>query len=126
VVGVTVSEEQARFGKEFCRGLPVEIRLQDYRSLKETFDRIFSLGMFEHVGHKNYITFFRCVKGCLKYNGLFLLHTIGYGLDVLFDFFFHKQQGPFFRLQDANHFNIRKSDILRLPLCPHQCGCLHF
>lgn len=77
VVGVTVSEEQARFGKEFCRGLPVEIRLQDYRSLKETFDRIFSLGMFEHVGHKNYITFFRCVKSCLKDNGLFLLHTIG-------------------------------------------------
>ena len=55
----------------------MEIRLQDYRSLKGTFDRIFSLGMFEHVGHKNYITFFRCVKSCLKDNGLFLLHTIG-------------------------------------------------
>jgi cyclopropane-fatty-acyl-phospholipid synthase len=77
VVGVTVSEEQRRFGQEFCQGLPVQIRLQDYRSLTGTFDRILSLGMFEHVGYKNYRTFFRVVKSCLKDNGLFLLHTIG-------------------------------------------------
>ena len=77
VVGITVSEEQVRFGKEFCQGLPVDIRLQDYRSLKGTFDRILSLGMFEHVGYKNYVTFFRVVNSCLKDNGLFLLHTIG-------------------------------------------------
>ena len=77
VLGVTVSEEQARLGKEMCRGLPVEIRLQDYRSLTGTFDRIFSLGMFEHVGYKNYGTFFRVIKSCLKEDGLFLLHTIG-------------------------------------------------
>ena len=77
VVGVTVSKEQLRFGKEFCQGLPVEICLQDFRSIKGTFDRIFSLGMFEHVGYKNYVTFFRVVNSCLKENGLFLLHTIG-------------------------------------------------
>ncbi len=77
VVGITVSEEQARFATELCRGLPVEIRLQDYRDLGETFDRVFSLGMFEHVGHKNYATFFHVVNRCLKDDGLFLLHTIG-------------------------------------------------
>ena len=77
VLGITVSEKQVQFGKELCRGLPVEIRLQDYRNLKGTFDRILSIGMFEHVGYKNYITFFRVVNRCLKDNGLFLLHTIG-------------------------------------------------
>jgi len=77
VVGITVSEKQVEFGTELCRGLPVEIRLQDYRNLKGTFDRILSIGMFEHVGYKNYITFLRVVNRCLKDNGLFLLHTIG-------------------------------------------------
>jgi len=77
VVGITISEEQAKLGQELCRGLPVEIRLQDYRDLNETFDRILSLGMFEHVGYKNYLTFFRVVSDCLEDDGLFLLHTIG-------------------------------------------------
>jgi cyclopropane-fatty-acyl-phospholipid synthase len=77
VVGVTVSEEQASFAKEMCRGLPIEIRYQDYRSLNGTFDRILSLGMFEHVGPKNYATFMDVVRRRLKEDGLFLLHTIG-------------------------------------------------
>jgi cyclopropane-fatty-acyl-phospholipid synthase len=77
VVGITVSEKQARFGKELCRGLPVDIRLQDYRTLTDRFDRILSIGMFEHVGHKNYATFMRIVSDCLKDDGRFLLQTIG-------------------------------------------------
>ncbi|PID58097.1 cyclopropane-fatty-acyl-phospholipid synthase [candidate division KSB3 bacterium] len=77
VVGVTVSEEQARFARELCTGLPVEIRLQDYRDITERFDRIFSMGMFEHVGYKNYRAFMRVVRNCLNVDGLFLLHTIG-------------------------------------------------
>ena len=77
VVGVVVSEEQASYGNELCQGLPVDIRLQDYRKLEGTFDRIFSIGMFEHVGVKNYNTFFRVVKERLKEDGLFLLQTIG-------------------------------------------------
>jgi cyclopropane-fatty-acyl-phospholipid synthase len=77
VVGLTVSEQQAKFAREYCRDLPVEIRLQDYRSLDSTFDRIFSVGMFEHVGYKNYGNFFQVVNRCLARNGLFLLHTIG-------------------------------------------------
>ena len=82
VVGITVSENQAKVGKELCQGLPVEIRLQDYRSLNGVFDRVLSLGMFEHVGYKNYPSFMRVVKRCLKEDGLFLLHTIGGNLSV--------------------------------------------
>ncbi len=77
VLGITVSKEQARFAREFCRGLAVEIRLQDYRTLEGEFDRIFSLGMFEHVGYKNYRTYMQAVRRCLQDDGLFLLHTIG-------------------------------------------------
>jgi cyclopropane-fatty-acyl-phospholipid synthase len=77
VVGITVSKEQVRLGQELCGGLPVELRLQDYRDVNEPFDHIVSLGMFEHVGYKNYSTYFKVVRRCLKDGGLFLLHTIG-------------------------------------------------
>ena len=77
VVGITVSQEQVHFARQWCRGLPVEIRYQDYRSLEGTFDRIFSVGMFEHVGPKNYASFMTVVRRCLREDGLFLLHTIG-------------------------------------------------
>ena len=55
----------------------MEIRLQDYRDLNESFDRILSIGMFEHVGVRNYRTFMQVVARCLHHEGLFLLHTIG-------------------------------------------------
>lgn len=77
VVGITVSKEQIKLGKELCAGLPVEFILQDYRDVKGKFDHIVSLGMFEHVGCKNYRTFMRIAHNHLKENGLFLLHTIG-------------------------------------------------
>lgn len=77
VVGITVSKEQAALAKEWCAGLPVEIRVQDYREVNEPFDHIISLGMFEHVGVKNYREYFEVVHRCLKKDGLFLLHTIG-------------------------------------------------
>ncbi len=77
VVGVTVSKEQVALGKELCKGLPVEFRLQDYREVNEKFDRIVSIGMFEHVGYKNYREFFKVVERNLYDDGLFLLHTIG-------------------------------------------------
>jgi cyclopropane-fatty-acyl-phospholipid synthase len=76
-VGVTVSEEQMKLGRELCAGLPVEIRLQDYRDVDEKFDHIVSVGMFEHVGYKNYRTYMEVVHKCLADEGLFLLHTIG-------------------------------------------------
>lgn len=76
-VGITVSEEQVALARERCQELPVEIRLQDYRELDETYDRVVSLGMFEHVGYKNYETYMKVVRQCLTEEGLFLLHTIG-------------------------------------------------
>jgi len=76
-VGITVSKEQVELGKVMTKGLPVEIRLQDYRDVHEEFDHVVSLGMFEHVGYKNYRTFMRVVHRLLKDDGLFLLHTIG-------------------------------------------------
>lgn len=77
VVGVTISREQAEFAKQRYGHLPVDIRLQDYRSLNEPFDRIVSIGMFEHVGYKNYRTYMEVARRCLHDDGLFLLHTIG-------------------------------------------------
>jgi cyclopropane-fatty-acyl-phospholipid synthase len=76
-VGVTVSLEQAEYARRVCEGLPVAILLQDYRDLRTTFDRIFSIGMFEHVGAKNYRTYMETVRRCLRPDGRFLLHTIG-------------------------------------------------
>jgi cyclopropane-fatty-acyl-phospholipid synthase len=76
VLGVTVSEEQVKYAKELCDGLDVDIRLQDYREIDGKFDCVLSLGMFEHVGYKNYDLFMRVVREHLVDDGLFLLHTI--------------------------------------------------
>ena len=77
VLGVTVSREQQALARERCAGLPVEIELTDYRQLQGEFDKIVSVGMFEHVGPKNYETYFTTVNRLLKDKGLFLLHSIG-------------------------------------------------
>jgi len=82
VVGITVAKEQVALAQELCKGLPIEIRLQDYRDVREKFDHVISLGMFEHVGPKNYHTYFETVRRCLKDDGLFFLHTIGFGTSV--------------------------------------------
>ena len=77
VVGVTVSLEQAKLARGRIGELPITIELKDYRDLKECFDRIVSIGMFEHVGLPNYRKYMESVLGCLNSDGLFLLHTIG-------------------------------------------------
>ena len=77
VVGITVSRMQLELGMKLCEGLPVELRLQDYRDLDETFDHIVSIGMFEHVGALNHRSYMEVVHRCLKDDGLSLLHTIG-------------------------------------------------
>jgi cyclopropane-fatty-acyl-phospholipid synthase len=76
-VGITISREQAEYARGICAGLPIEIRLQDYREVRERFDRSFSIGMFEHVGFRNYRTYFELARRCLVDDGLFLLHSIG-------------------------------------------------
>ncbi|RZL32216.1 MAG: cyclopropane fatty acyl phospholipid synthase [Rubrivivax sp.] len=81
VTGITISKEQLAVAEERCRGLPVKLMLQDYRSLEppggRRFDKIVSVGMFEHVGPKNYATYFDTARRLLAPDGLFLLHTIG-------------------------------------------------
>ena len=77
VVGITISKEQAYFAQNFTKNLPIQIRLQDYRDTHEQFDRIASVGMFEHVGYKNYRIFAQTARKLLKDDGLMLLHTIG-------------------------------------------------
>ncbi|MBB3140578.1 cyclopropane fatty acyl phospholipid synthase [Halomonas organivorans] len=77
VTGITISREQAELARKRCEGLPVEILLEDYRDLEGQFDRIVSIGMFEHVGHRNYDTYFETVSRLLPPEGLFVLHTIG-------------------------------------------------
>lgn len=76
-IGLTISSEQANYARELCRGLPIEIRLQDYREFDEPVDRIFSIGMFEHVGVRNSRRFFEIASRSLPADGLMLLHTIG-------------------------------------------------
>ncbi len=95
VVGVTISKEQQKLAQKKCKGLPIDIRLEDYRSLNHPFDRIVSVGMFEHVGYKNYKTFMQIANQCLKNNGLFLLHTIGSRVSTTFtDEWIHKYIFP--------------------------------
>jgi len=77
VKAVNISPEQVRFAEEHCKGLPVKILREDYRQIQGRFDKIVSVGMFEHVGRKNYRTFMEVAHRCLKEGGIFLLHTIG-------------------------------------------------
>jgi len=77
-VGITVSKEQVELAKKICEGWPIEIHLNDYREIEGEFDHIVSLGMFEHVGYKNYRTYMEVVHKHLKDDGLFLLHTCGW------------------------------------------------
>ncbi len=87
-LGVTVSKEQKDLADKLYKNLPAETRLQDYRDINDPpsheasegqrkFDHVVSLGMFEHVGYKNYRTFMKVAHNALKDGGLFLLHTIG-------------------------------------------------
>ncbi len=81
VTGITLSENQYKYSlnkvKENNLENQVQFKLSDYRNLREKFDRIVSVGMFEHVGRKFYKTFFRQVNNLLNYDGLALIHTIG-------------------------------------------------
>ena len=78
VVGLSVSQQQIELGRRLCAGLPIEFRYADYREIDEPFDRIVSVGMFEHVGRRYHQDFFASCERCLKRSGLVLLHTVGF------------------------------------------------
>lgn len=77
VLAITLSEKQASYAKEVTRNLPVEVRVMDYRDVEGKFDRVVEIGMFEHVGQKNYRTFMEITHKLLKDDGILMLHTIG-------------------------------------------------
>jgi cyclopropane-fatty-acyl-phospholipid synthase len=77
ILGVTVSKEQVALGMELCKGLPVELRLQDYRTVQGEFDAVISIGIMEHVGYKNYRAYMEVVNKNLKDDGIAFIHTIG-------------------------------------------------
>ena len=77
VTGVTVSKEQAAYGNERYKGLPVELKLEDYRNVTSQYDRVISIGIMEHVGYKNYPTYMEVVDRTLKDGGVAFIHTIG-------------------------------------------------
>ena len=76
-VGVTVSPDQAAYGRERYKGLPIEFQVKDYREFEGKADNVVSMGMFEHVGHKNYRTYFETARRVIKDDGLFMMHTVG-------------------------------------------------
>ena len=76
-VGVTVSPDQAAYGRERYKNLPVEFQVKDYREFDGKTDHVVSMGMFEHVGHKNYRAYFEKARTVIKDDGLFMMHTIG-------------------------------------------------
>ena len=81
VVGITLSENQLEYAKKKAKEMnlenQVEFRLADYRQLNEKFDRVVSVGMFEHVGRKFYQKYFNKVFDFLNEDGVALIHTIG-------------------------------------------------
>jgi cyclopropane-fatty-acyl-phospholipid synthase len=82
VTGVTLSTEQHSFSTQRAAQSPagarVRVELRDYRELDGQFDRIVSVGMFEHVGKSNYAKFFARIRELLSYDGVALIHSIGY------------------------------------------------
>ncbi len=81
VLGITLSENQLEYSKRKAKELnlenQVQFKLADYRELDEKFDRIVSVGMFEHVGRKFYKKYFNTVSKLLNEEGVALIHTIG-------------------------------------------------
>jgi len=78
-----ISREQIAWGREKCRGLPVEFHLQDYREADGEYDKVVAIGLFEHIGPKNYRNFYKQVHRCLKEDGLSLIHTIARNKSML-------------------------------------------
>lgn len=82
VVGITISKEQQVWAAAHLGDLPVEFRCQDYRDVTGRFDCLVSVGMFEHVGYKNYAEYFHKCRSLMRDDGLMLLHSIGSNTSV--------------------------------------------
>jgi cyclopropane-fatty-acyl-phospholipid synthase len=95
VTGYTVSKEQVALGNQLCTGLPVDLRLEDYRKARGSYDRVISIGLMEHVGYKNHRAYFETVDRCLKPDGIAFVHTIGSNQSqMIIDSFYHEYLFP--------------------------------
>jgi cyclopropane-fatty-acyl-phospholipid synthase len=77
VTSINIADEQLRYARELCRGLPVDVRKCDYRQLTGTYDKIAVIAMLTHVGPKNYRRFMRTMRDCTTPGGAMLIETIG-------------------------------------------------
>lgn len=90
VTAVNISQQQMEYAQEKCRGLPIDFVITDYRNVEKynpngiKFDKVASIGMCEHVGHRNYRDFIKIAHANLSESGLFLMHTIGKNRTVHF------------------------------------------
>ncbi|MDO8356635.1 MAG: cyclopropane fatty acyl phospholipid synthase [Nitrospirota bacterium] len=82
VVAYNISEQQVAYARRWCAGLPVDIRLMDYREATGEFDKVAAIGICEHVGYKNYRDLMEVAHRTVKPHGLFLLHSIGNNASV--------------------------------------------
>ncbi len=115
VTGITISNEQYKLATTKTKPYDVNIRLMDYRQLQGTYDRIVSIGMFEHVGIKNYQTFFKVVGKLLAPDGIFLLHTIGQEISTNSnEGFLGKYIFPNSHIPSRRQINKASVDLLRL------------
>lgn len=95
VVGYTVSRAQVELGRARCVGLPVELHLADYREATGAYDAVVSIGIMEHVGHKNYRTYMEVADRCLAPGGTAFVHTIAGNVSrTLIDPWIHKYIFP--------------------------------
>jgi cyclopropane-fatty-acyl-phospholipid synthase len=77
VLGVCASAEQAELGRQLCRGLPVELVVQDYKGIEGRFDRVMSLGIIERLSPRDYRAYMENAARCLKDDGIGFIHTAG-------------------------------------------------
>jgi len=107
VTGMTISKEQVSLGNEICKGLPVTLKLEDYRSAEGEYDRVLSIGIMEHIGYKNYIEYMKISRRCLKKDGIALVHTIGNNRSTSFgDPWLHKYIFPNFQIPSLSQLGL--------------------
>jgi len=113
VVGMTVSREQVAWAREHFAGMPIDIRLDDYRNATGTYDAVVSIGLMEHVGPKNYRSYMQLVARCLAPGGVAFIHTIGGNrARAQLDAWFHKHIFPNAVLPTLGQLGTAMEDIL--------------
>jgi len=82
VTGVTISKRQLEWAQDRYSDLPIELMLGDYRQVSGSYDRVISIGFFEHVGYKNYRTYMQVVDRTMNEDGIAFIHTIGQNIST--------------------------------------------